>query len=147
MSRAANPWDRLLTALGRRGAIRRILARLPARLRLDYGHIGPCTPEQVAASVRRHRVVAPRHIPWAIAIFCDREALKRLRLADPHGPDYEALRAEAGSGFISGGPDFTLRDLARFETAHGDPGAGHGEAPGHHGDCGGHGGDGGGGHH
>jgi len=143
----AAPIIRLFAALDRRHAIKRILTGLPARLRQDYGHAGPYTPEQVQASVRRHGIVAEHHIPYAVAIFSDRKGLKRLNLADPQGPDYEALRAEVGAVWFSADPDFTPRDLARFEAAHADHGVSHSDASGHHSDSFGDGDDGGGGHH
>ena len=125
----------------KRGAIKRYLKALPRKLYQDYGHKGPYTPGQVESTLRRYKVSSPDCWPYALAIFCDRESLERMR--HERGLDHEALRREVGATYFDGDGDFTTEDVARHW---GDAGA-HESGGGHAGHGGDHGGDGGGGHH
>jgi hypothetical protein len=123
----------LLDAPGKGRAIRRYLTVLPGRLRQDYGHRGPFTPRQVRATVARHRLSSERHLAYAIALFCDAEALARFRRErgdDPGGTD---PRREIADRFFQGDYSFALDAVYRDFGGH-DASAGFAsEGGGHHG--------------
>jgi len=124
----------------KRRAIRRFLLVLSGRLAKDYGHRGPYTPAQVESALRRYKTAPPRYWPYALAIFCDLDALKAL----PTGrgePSFEGLRSEIGSDVFASA-SFSPGDVARYASEHGAFGEG-----GPVSDGGFHGHDGGGGHH
>jgi hypothetical protein len=124
----------LLDAPGKRRTIRRYLTMLPGRLRQDYGHRGPFTPQQVRATIARHRISSERQLAYAIALFCDAEALIRFRRETGgdrgDGPD---PRREIAERFFQGDGAFTLDDVYRDFGGH-DASAGFGaDGGGHHG--------------
>lgn len=140
----ARSWiDGLIHSFNRRRSVRRYLRLLPRRLREDYGHIGPFTPEQVAATIRRHRISGPRYISYAQALFCDPKTLAEIRPTVDFGLSFQDLRREiAGQVQASGvDEDFGYSDVLGHAAHFGSDSAG-GEG-GHHGATGASGG----GHH
>ena len=131
---------RLVHWMAKRRAIRRFLTILPRRLFEEFGR-APYTPEQVEATIRRFNLSAPRHWPYALAIFCDPVQLARLRQERGGLEDYRRMRDEVGAGSFGGNGDFSANDVARNAGETG----GHFGSGGHSDHGGGH--DGGGGHH
>ncbi len=136
----------ILRTIRKRHAIRRYMAVLPAQLRKDFGHRGPYTPGQVESAIVRSGRVSSAFLPYAIAIFCDAEVLKTLKLEGFEDHNLGALRSEVADRYFDGDVSFEARDVGRLFGEHGGQSAGdHAGAS----DGGGHGGhgDGGGGHH
>jgi hypothetical protein len=111
---------------GRR-AMRRFLTALPRHLRRDYGHRGPYTPEQVEATIRRHKVTSPSFAHYAQAIFCDRESVERLWRERGSDLSFDDARAEIANAYFGGQTDFTEADTARYSSES----SGHGADAGH----------------
>ena len=134
-----------ITFVRSRIATRRFLKVLPWRLRQDYEHRGPYTPEQVEATIRRHKIANPAFARYAQAIFCDRDMVERLWRDRGVNESYDEIRADIGGAYFGGDAAFTAADAARYssETGGGSE-SGHGAHGGHGGE---HSGDGGGGHH
>jgi hypothetical protein len=132
----------LLEAPGKRRAIRRYLTVLPGRLRRDYGYGGPYTPEQVRATIARHKLSSQRHLAYAVALFCDPGALARFRRQQgDHGDDASGPRRELAQRYFGGDMTFTpetvVRHFGQHEVMSGETGGGHHAALSH--DDGGHG--------
>lgn len=117
---------------------------LPKRLVADYGHRGPYTPSQVEHTVKRYKLPAGEHLPYALSIFCDEAKLKEhwneLRF------DRNRLRGEVADTFFDGNPDFALSDVFRYSRESAGAVGSHEHANGGSHDGHGHS-DGGGGHH
>ena len=127
-----------VTFIRRRLATRRFLTALPRRLRQDYGHRGPYTPEQVEATIRRHKVASLSFAHYAQAVFCDRESVEKLWRDCGRGYDYDEVRAAIGDAYFDGDAGFSDADVARFggESSSDISDGGHGGV--HSGDGGGH---------
>jgi hypothetical protein len=136
----------LFSDFRKRQAVGRYLKILPRHLYQDYGHRGPYTPEQIEASICRHRVSSDLFAAYAVVLFSDPELIKRLTRDTGESWDIDALRTELGGIYFGGDADFTMRDVARYASQHGGNVSeiGHND---HGGGGGHHGGDGGGGHH
>lgn len=138
-----SPLLRLVAFLRRRRATKRYLRHLPSLLNRDYGHRGPYTPEQVEATIRRHRLTSVAFAPYAMAIFCDREKVEALWRQANARHDYDRIRDEIGAAYFGGDASFTPDDVARHSAeAYGEGGGHHGHGGGHH-----HGSASGSGHH
>lgn len=101
---------RLLRGLTTKGRTLRLYVKvLPARLRKDYGHRGPYTPDQIESTIRRHSVGHGRYVPYAIALFADGGALPPVW----NGTRLQDLRTEV-SGAWFGGEPFSYHDLMSY---------------------------------
>jgi len=122
----------LIHTLLRRRALKRFVRRLPGLLLADYGHRGPFTPEQVAATIGRYRVSSRAFVPYAQTIFCDRERTERAWREAGAARDYAVLRGEVGAVLFDGDHDFTLADVGREAASGGGEGQAGGHDGGHH---------------
>ncbi len=104
----------ILRTIRKRHAIRRYMAVLPAQLRKDFGHRGPYTPGQVESAIVRSGRVSSAFLPYAIAIFCDAEVLKTLKLEGFEDHNLGALRSEVADRYFDGDVSFEARDLDVF---------------------------------
>jgi hypothetical protein len=105
---------RWFSVVRKRRAVRRYLVALPRQLVEDYGHGGPYTTSQVAASVRRAKR-SREFVAYAQAIFCD---VEELLLRHPDRDHYDLLRRELALRYFGGGPGFTYLDVTRNVRLH-----------------------------
>ena len=71
---------RALERQARRKAIEGCIRRLAPRLRADYQHGSPYTPDQVSATLGRGRPLSAAQIAYAQAIFCEPGADESARV-------------------------------------------------------------------
>lgn len=121
---------------------------LPRYLFNDYGHSGPYTPNQIDASIDRHRLSGKgADRAYALAMFCDAAAL-----ADPALPNklglkrsFQDLRAEAHRWRPGGAGDSSGNAVVAVDGTNWGFSGHHGScasqsSAGHAGDCGSSGG-------
>ena len=122
--------------LSKRRAIKLYLKRLSGALRDDYGHVGPYTPAQVEATLRRRRFPLGQ-AAYALAIFCDGGDPQLLIELQKQSKSLAALRKEVADAHFGGDYGFSPSDVSSYSADYGAHG---------HNSFGGHGGDHGGGH-
>lgn len=94
----------------RRRRIKRMLARLPAILRRDYGQRPPYTPKQVEASLRRHGF-GERDLMHAWVLWCDLASLQATGATPASSEEIEHARREVADAAFNGDMSLGIEDV------------------------------------